>query len=120
MEYFFDAYAIIEMINQNPAYSKFNGCRITTSLIHLAEVHYHLLITYNEQTADYWVRKMNFSFIDISLEIVIKASKLKFRRKKSKLSYADCIGYITSIENNMIFVTGDKQFKNAKDVEFVK
>ena len=44
----------------------------------------------------------------------------RFLNKKSNLSYIDCIGYITAFKKEVKFVTGDDQFKNMKNVEFVK
>lgn len=120
MEYFFDSYAIIEIINQNKAYFKFKDVKIVTNALHLAEVYYFFLRTNNEQTADYWINNISFSFIEITPKISIKASKFRYKNKKIKLSYADCIGYLTSLENNMKFITGDKQFEKFEDVEFVK
>ena len=66
------------------------------------------------------VSKLKFTFLDITQEISIEAAKFKYKNKKMKLSYADCIGYITAQENNMKFLTGDKDFKSIKGVEFVK
>jgi len=120
MDYFFDSYAIIEIINQNNHYLKFQDSPIITNLLHFAEVYYFLLLNYNEKTADYWASKLKFSFFDITLDISMKASKFRFKHKNQKLSYADCIGYITAQENNMKFVTGDNQFKDILGVEFIK
>jgi predicted nucleic acid-binding protein len=120
MEYFFDSYAIIEIIHQNSSYLKYNPSVIITNLLHLAEVYYHLLIHYNEKTADYWISKLNLSFIEITSQVAMEASKFKFKNKNSKLSYADCIGYITAQKYGLIFLTGDKEFKHMKGVEFVR
>ncbi|MFQ5531822.1 MAG: PIN domain-containing protein [Candidatus Nanoarchaeia archaeon] len=120
MEYFFDSYAIIEIIDQNKNYIKFKDAEIITTVLHLAEVYYSLLRNYNEQTADYWVNNLNISFLDITSNIAIRSSKFRHKNKKAKLSYADCIGYLISLENNMKFITGDKQFESFKGVEFVK
>jgi predicted nucleic acid-binding protein len=118
--YFFDSYAIIEIIDQNNAYSKFKDSIIITNLLHLAEVYYYFLRNYNEKTADYWMSNLDFSFIDITPSAVIEASKFKYKHKKAKLSYADAIGYITAQKNGLKFLTGDKEFKNMGGVEFVK
>ena len=120
MDYFFDSYAIIEIINRNKTYLKFTDTTITTNLLHLAEVYYFLLRSFNDKTADYWISKLDISFLDITRDISITASKFRHKNKKLRLSYADCIGYITALDNNMKFITGDKQFKNIRGVEFVK
>jgi predicted nucleic acid-binding protein len=119
MDYFFDSYAIIEIINQEESYLRFKRATIITNSLHLAEVYFCILRNYNEKTANYWISNLDIVFLDITPEIAVKASKLKYKHKKSKLSYADCIGYVTAIENNMKFVTGDKQMKGMKGVEFV-
>lgn len=121
MGYFFDSYAIIEVIEGNENYSRFKDLRVTTTILNVAEVYFYLLKEHNEQTADYWIRKLNFELINIiKLGIVISATKLKFRNKKERLSYIDCIGYILSKELNMKFLTGDSKFKKKENVEFVK
>lgn len=120
MQYFFDSYAIIEIIKQNSSYLKYSHSVIITNLLHLAEVYYHLLVNYNQKTADYWVRKLNLSFVEITCQTAIEASKVKFKNKNAKLSYADCIGYITAQKHGLKFVTGDKQFKDMKGVEWVR
>ena len=40
--------------------------------------------------------------------------------KKRKLSYVDCLGYILAGMNGAKFLTGDNQFKDLQNVEFVK
>jgi uncharacterized protein len=120
MEYFFDSYSIIEIIRQNWSYLKYNHSVIITNVVHLAEVYYHLLINYNEKTADYWMSKLNLSFIEITSQVAIEASKFRSKNKNVKLSYADCIGYINAQKHGLKFLTGDKEFKNIKGVEFVR
>lgn len=121
MGYFFDSYAIVEIILGNENYKKFEDSTIVTSTINLAEVYYFLLREYNERTADYWIKKMNFHLVNIiKLDSVVKASKFRFENKDEQLSYADCLGYILAKELNLEFLTGDIKFKNKKNVEFVK
>lgn len=120
MEYFFDSSAIIELINQNESYKKFFGKAIVTNALHLGEVHYYFLREYNKQTADFWMRNLSFKLIEISQEIAIEASLFKFEHKKIQFSYIDCIGYISALKNNLIFVTKDLDFKDFKNAEFVK
>jgi len=120
MEYFFDSYSIIEIMRKNSSYLKYTDSVIITNVLHLAEVYYHLLMNYNEKTADYWMSKLKLSFIEITPEIAVEASKFKFKNKKVKLSYAECIGCITAQKHRLRFLTGDKQFKHMKGVEFVR
>lgn len=120
-EYFFDSYAIIELILENKNYEKFRSNLINTSTLNLMEVYYFLLRTYNKQTADYWLKTLRFSLINIiKLNIALTSSFFRFNNKKDKLSYIDCLGYVLSKELNMKFLTGDSKFKNKENVEFVK
>jgi uncharacterized protein len=56
--------------------------------------------------------------VDVFAEDIIKASDLK--RKKRKLSIPDCIGYVVAKREGAKFLTGDKEFENFSNVEFVK
>lgn len=119
MKYFFDTYALVEIINQNQSYIKFADEIIITTSLNISELYYYLLINYNQQTADYWIKNLNLQFFNITSEIAVESARFRYKYKKMKLSYADCIGYILSLRNNLKFLTGDRQFKNMKNVEFV-
>ncbi len=120
MPYFYDSYAIIEILERNKNYLKFSNNIITTNVLDLFEVYYYLLKKHNKITADYWAKKLNFDFLEITPIVSIKASEFKFDNKKEKLSLVDCIGYILALKNNIKFLTGDSKFKNKKNVEFAK
>ena len=119
MMIFFDSYAIIEVIKGASNYEKYNETTFITNTLNLSEVFYSLIREVGERIAEALINKLNFEFVEISEEIALKASKFKYKNKKLKLSYADCIGYITALENNMKFLTGDKEFEKFKGVEFV-
>ena len=121
MGYFFDTYAIIELILENKNYEKFRNDKITTTTINLMEVYYSLLRKYNKETADFWMKNLKFNLINmIKLDVALKSSYFRFNNKKEDLSYVDCLGYILAREMNLIFLTGDEKFKNKENVEFVK
>ena len=120
MAYFFDAYAIIEIIRQNKAYDKFNKEVIITNILHFAEFYYFMLKNYGKNLSSSNLSKIDFVFLEITPEIIAEAMEFRFKHKKLKLSYADCIGYMTSLKNNLTFVTGDKEFETMEKVEFVK
>ncbi len=104
MPWFFDASAILEIIDKNESYSKFQNTEIITTVLHLAETHNVLLRAHNEQTADYWANNLDFLFLTITPEDAIKASKFRHRYRKENLSYADCIGYVLAAKNNFLFL----------------
>jgi len=119
--YFFDTYALSEIISGNKNYDKYKNDIITTSTLNISEFYYFLLRAYNKKTADYLIKKLDFRLINIiKIELAVEASKFKFENKKEKLSYVDCIGYILAEKFNMKFLTGDEKFEYKKNVEFVK
>lgn len=118
--YFFDTYAILEIINGNPNYSKFKDLNIVTSILNIGELYYALLRDYNQKTADFWCDKIKFDLIKVTQDICIRASYFRYENKEKKLSYVDCIGYQLALSYNLKFLTGDEKFKNLVNVEFVK
>ena len=58
--------------------------------------------------------------IEINDEIIKLANAFRIANKKRKLSYIDCIGYIIARLRNIKFLTGDKQFEDLENVEYVK
>lgn len=120
VSYFFDSYAIIEIINQIPQYEKLQDMPIVTNALCLGEVYYYFLKTHNKQTADFWIEQLKVTLLPITQEITTKASLLKFEHKERRFSYPDCIGYVSALKHSLRFLTGDREFKDMENVEFVK
>jgi predicted nucleic acid-binding protein len=120
MKYYLDTYAIIECIKENPNFIKFQNEVTITGALNITETHYYLVEYSGEIEADNFIESLNFSLLEPNKEIAIKASKFRHKNKKLKMSYADCLGYIIAMENNLIFVTGDDAFKEFENVEFIK
>src|SRR3989344_5213802 len=104
-EYFFDTYAIIEIMKGNPNHS---------------ETYFSLLKEMNEIEAKKTISSLNMEFIELDYEIALESSSFRYIHKEKKLSYADCIGYIAARKNDLIFLTGDNGFEKIDNVEFVK
>ena len=60
------------------------------------------------------------SCVSIPDRVIKEAMKLKLKFKDKKLSYVDCIGYVFALELGLKFLTGDNEFKDLVNVEFVK
>ena len=118
MRYFFDTFALIEVIKNNPNYIKYFEEIITTSKFNLVELYFNLLRDLGEEKA----KESYFQFKDCAIElkddIIFEAMKLKLKNKN--LSYTDCIGYILALKNNLKFLTGDRQFTDMENVELVR
>ncbi|MEX0920288.1 MAG: PIN domain-containing protein [Candidatus Pacearchaeota archaeon] len=116
--YFYDSYALIEMIKGNPIYERFWDFKAICILNNLFELHQSLLREFNKKTADYWMDK--FRILEVTAEDIINASDFRYKYKKEKLSMTDCIGYAVAKRNKLKFLTGDEKFKDKENVEFVK
>ena len=120
-KFFYDSYAILEFINGNPNYSKyFIKHEGVTTLYNVMEVFYITLREEGEEKAKKILNFMKSITIYPSFDDVENSMKFRLIHKKKKLSYADCLGYTMANKNNIKFLTGDKEFKEITNVEFVK
>lgn len=115
-----DTYALMEIYNGNPKFSSYLNTNSIITGETLAEFYGVLLKEHNEDEAEFWYKKLKFLVKNVSFEILIKSIKFKFENRKNNISFFDAVGYIYSIENNLLFVTGDKEFENFRNVEFMK
>jgi len=118
--YFCDTYALIEIIGGNNNYKKYLDKILITSAHNLMELYYAFLRDYGEETADKYFDIWSSFSLHVPQGTIKNAMKFKLIHKKDNLSYTDCIGYIYSIENGIMFLTGDIKFKNKEKVEFVQ
>ena len=79
-----------------------------------------MLRKYDQEEADIWFNKMEGYSVPVSKEILIEAVKFRQEHKGKNISFFDAVGYIFSIRNNCVFVTGDKEFEHMINVEFKK
>lgn len=121
VRYFFDSYAVIEILNNNPNYTRFKSFPIIFSIQNLAEIYWHCITTKElESNAEDIFSKFRRCVVEVDDETLKEAIKFRKEQKKQNLSYADCIGYIYAKRNNLKFLTGDKEFEKLPFVEFVK
>jgi len=119
MAYFFDTYAIIELMFDNPSYEKYRNFPVKLSILNIGEAYAVILRDKGKDRADRWLSCYNFELVEISPKIMARAVHFRFMHKNG-ISLTDAVGYILSIENNLKFLTGDKEFKEMENVEFVK
>ena len=119
-KFFFDTYALFELINGNPEYKPYgHQIVILTTRFNLLELHYGLLRRRGKDLADNWFNAFIKYAIDIPDEIFKTASQFRYVHKKRNLSYIDCIGYVLAEARGVPFLTGDMQFADLPNVEFV-
>lgn len=115
-----DTYALVEIRDGNPNFAHFMNEESIIPDIIMAEFYSILYRKFDQNTADYWHKKLSFLCKPVTREILIKAVRFRADNAKRNLSFFDCVGYIFAIENGMKFVTGDKEFKQLDGVEFIK
>jgi len=116
--YFFDTYAFFEIIRGNPNYNHYTNVRALTTIFNIAELNYNLKKNFDKKTADSYTEKYKMFIIDVDIDDIKKAMDLKIKNKK--LSIPDALGYTIARKYNIKFLTGDNDFKDMADVEFVK
>ncbi|MBU0636456.1 PIN domain-containing protein [Candidatus Micrarchaeota archaeon] len=115
--YFFDTYAFFEILKGNQYYKKFEQAKGITTLFNLAELNFALKRE-KKMLADQITKKYESLLVDVSTEDVMQA--MSFRMQHRKLSIPDAIGYIIAKRHHLKFLTGDKEFKNLPNVEYIK
>ncbi len=118
--YFFDSYAIIEILKENKNFEKYVNETATITIFNLAEIYWAALRDFDEEKANEIYEQYKEAVEEIDDETLKEAVKFRKEHKKQDLSYTDCIGYIYAKRNGMTFLTGDKEFEQMKNVEFVK
>lgn len=119
-KFFFDTYALFEIIHASPNYLEYKDSKIITTKLNLMELHYRLLNLYGKEIADKAYDKFLGFSIEIPNKVIKVANGFKLKHKKKRISYIDSVGYILSKFHGIKFLTGDKEFENIKNVEFVK
>jgi predicted nucleic acid-binding protein len=118
VNYFFDTYAIIELLEHNPNFKKYGEYPMITTTLNKIEVYWWALTKHDKALADILLRSLCTQ--DISDEVISEAMVFRQKFKKRDISYADAIGYVFARKNDVLFLTGDRQFKDLPGVEFVQ
>jgi len=118
--FFFDTYAIIELMRGNGDYAAYLKEPLHTSLLNLGEFYYALLKDgADRRTAKLWYGKLRPLCMELDIKTIHEAMDFKYTHRKKNLSFIDCVGYMLARRNSMTFLTGDKEFRGMENVEFV-
>ncbi len=119
--FFFDTYAFYEIIQGNENYKPYEKeVSIITTKLNLMELHYGLLSLYGKEEADKYFDNFSQFCVEITDDIIKESNEFRNNNKKKKMSYIDCLGYICARRHGVLFLTGDKEFHDLDNVEFVK
>lgn len=116
--YFFDTYAIIEILEGNSKYEHYTEVEYVITQLNLIEFHYYMLRRFGEAAAEAALRKVSKNVVFLTDEIITAANKFRLKNKPKEFSTADCIGYAYARENGLLFLTGDNEFEGLHGVEF--
>ena len=118
--FFFDSYALHEVVVGSKSYIPFlKDVNIATTKMNLMELHYSLLRTQGKEAADECYDFFLPYAVEITDDIIKMANVFRYTNKKSRMSYIDCVGYILAKTMGVKFLTGDKEFKDLDNVEYV-
>lgn len=119
--FFFDTYAFYEIIVGNQNYLPYTKeVNIITTQLNLMEMYYQLLALYSKEHALEFFKKYEDFIVPISDSLVIEAMDFRKDHYKKNLSYVDCVGYTIAKKMKTPFLTGDIQFENMSNVNFIK
>lgn len=116
--YFFDTYALFEIIAGNEKYLKYAEQDGVTTIFNIAKFNYGLKKEKLKEEADSITNSYKGRTIKVEWEDVINAMDLKTKHRE--ISIPDAIGYIVAQRKGLKFLTGDEDFKDFDNVEFVK
>ena len=116
--FFFDTYAFFEIIKGNPKYNPYLECRIITTIFNMAELNYNLKKEKDKKIVDEYTDKYSKFIVDVPIGDIKRAMDFKMLNKH--LSIPDAIGYTVARKYGVKFLTGDGDFENMENVEFVK
>ncbi len=120
VRYFWDTYAIVELLHGNPRYAKYASEPVSLTMFNLAEIYWTALREYSVEKARQIYDLYRPAVVDIDDHTLKAAIEYRKQHKRKRLSYADCVGYLFAVRHGMKFLTGDKEFEGLDYVEFVK
>jgi len=112
-----DTYALVEIARGNPKYATYLNSAFVVTDLTLAEFYAVLLREQGEGVADYWYRKLERFSLPVNKEILIEAVRFRYEHRKKDISFFDAAGYVFSLKQGYLFVTGDKDFAKLPSVE---
>ena len=118
--YFFDSYALIEIVRGNPGYQEYVHASCLTTKMNLLEVVYAFLREEKIEAALTIVKEFQNKVIEPDAFTMIEIAAWKLQEKPKTFSFIDCLGYVLAKKMGIPFLTGDEEFKDKENVVFVR
>lgn len=119
IKYCLDTYALMEIVQANPKFAFLFKEDFVIPATTLAEFYGVILRNKGKDEAEIWVEKLSNATTGVPLSIMVNAQSFRFTNKQRNISFFDGVGYCFALENNLLFVTGDKEFKDLKGVKYI-
>lgn len=119
LTFLFDTYAILEVIGGNKNFEEYIDSNIVINDFIFAELCYKLFREKVENT-ELYTKKYSKFIQPLTSETIKEAMLFRINNVNKNLSMTDCISYIMAKILGIKFLTGDKEFENLENVEFVK
>jgi len=116
VNYFFDTYAIIELLKHNPDYAPYKDCGFATTILNKIELHSWAVNAYGDAFGEILLAIPTH---DITNDVIRNATAFRLKHKRRNISYADAIGYAFARVHELTFLTGDKAFTDIPHVKHV-
>ena len=118
--YFFDTYALFEIIENNKKYEKYKNYSLIVSILNIAEFYGTVLRESGKQKADNLFKELIFQILEITPDLMIEAVNFRYENRKKDVSLPDSVGYLLAKKHGLIFLTGDRAFQGLEKVEVVR
>ena len=118
--YFFDSYALLEMLHQNENYAPYRQAKLVTTKLNLFEVYSACTRDYGTRYAQEVFEQLKGHASELEEDVIPGAAALRIRLSQKRMSMTDVIGYVTAAKKGIRFLTGDRQFEDLPNVEFVR
>ena len=109
----------MEILEENKNYEPYLESEVVINNFIYAELCYNLFRN-NIKNSKIILDKYSKHISSVKPEWIEKAMMFRLEWKDRKVSVPDCVSYIMAKNLGLKFLTGDKEFKGVKNVEFVK
>jgi predicted nucleic acid-binding protein len=121
---FADTYALIELLKGNPNYEDYSQAYLVATEFNIFELTYALFRDFGRDEAAKVVSLTRGKIEIVPTEDSDYLSASEFRKSTNrtgkKLSLVDALGYSCSRKLGIRFLTGDKEFFEMENVEYIK
>ncbi len=121
---FADTYALIELLKGNPNYKYYSQAHLVATEFNIFELTYALFRDFGRDETERVVRLMRDKVEILPTDDPDYLNASEFRKSANKtgkkLSLIDALGYAYSRKLGIKFLTGDREFVDMQNVEYIK